>query len=143
MTSILKKIFGTKNSINEKQEPSVAGTIELENQAGTKLGYAPIAGIWGFITELNGYDYLETNIVTDKNIKTFNGVTLTFSGSDTSFTLKSDMNELEGEPLTDVKAYLSRISFDIDKGQMKKVQAKKYDNIVLNYKKKEIIFTKA
>ena len=121
----------------EGQNDTAFNEEEYLELHGNRIAASNEGIIYAGIDDLNGYLFLETIVVSRLNIKTFNGATLTFSGT-TDFTLPSDTQEIESESSSVAKQYTTKVSFDITKKEIALIKDKKYDTVVFSYKKKTL-----
>lgn len=139
---MFQKLFGNK----KKQLEVINGVlpsaqIGFQGEEGTKFAVSNFGSVWGGFEELDGYHFFESRIISHKNIKTFKGATLLVKPVDEeSFVIPSAMQELESDSIDGVKAYLTRISFDVTPEQIEILEKRSYHTLTLAYKKEVLIF---
>lgn len=114
----------------------------ITNIEGTKIAESKYGQVIVEVEELNGYTFLEVVILSHTNIKTMRGASLAFSGSNDSFTLQSDTQEIESDFSNVSNRYMTQISFNITPEEITRVQEKDFENVHLEYKKRAIPFKK-
>lgn len=110
---------------------------KIENVGGDIIAQSADGVIYAGIEELNGYLFMETVILSRTNIKTFKGATLDFEGEE-NFQLTSDTKEIESDFSNVSNRFMTKISFDISKDEIQLILDKKYDKVVLKFKKKAL-----
>ncbi len=117
------------DTVTEERIQNVSGDVIAESEEGI---------IYAGILELNGYYFLETVILSELNIKTFDGATLDFSGAQ-NFTLQSNTQEIESDYSNVSQQYMTEISFDITEEEIGYIRDKQYQQVVLTCKKKQLV----
>jgi hypothetical protein len=145
--SFLKNISNALASIgNNKPKNQVENETINENNSvelvGEKIGSSPDGQLNVGIQELSGYLFLETFILTNVNIKTFNGAKLNFKGGKDKFTLTSDTQEIKSDLAGKPFKYITQISFDISEKEIEKMKKGAYSEIQLEFKRKSVVFNK-
>ncbi len=92
--------------------------------------------------ELGGYHFIQTIIVGQFHIKTIKGATLTFETENDTLTYNSDSLEFESDYSNVSNRSITKIDFQIEKEDLKKIKSKNVKTIILEVKKKRIEFTK-
>ena len=90
--------------------------------------------------ELGGYYYLQTVVVGSLKIKTKEGAKLIIESKNTSLELDADMNELESDQANPLKAYVTKVDFQIEKTDVEKLKRSNIKQIKLLIKNNEINF---
>lgn len=140
---VFSKLFGGNNSNKENNAVSNANYIEtiLKHSEDEPLGVGDQNIIYAGYNELGGYYYLQTYIVGKLNTKTKTGATLLIAGDDYNLSLKSDMDEIESDPIDIFKGNSTRIDFEIEKDTVEKIKRSTIKSITLNLKKDNLVFT--
>ncbi|NRA92013.1 MAG: hypothetical protein HRU26_04905 [Psychroserpens sp.] len=135
----LGKLFGkSEEKVNETKD-SVEAIIE-------DIEHIPLATsehnvLYTGLNELGGYHFFQTVIVGQLKIKAKQGATINLKGTDSKMTLESDMLEFESDH-TDVKGRsITKIDFQIEEGDIAKINRDNVDQIELKINKKQIEFT--
>jgi hypothetical protein len=133
------KLFG-KADTTLKTEDTVEAIIEkIENDP---YGVSDHNVLFAGLNELGGYFFFQTVIVGQLSVKVKNGAQLTFTGKDFELLLKSDMPEFESDH-SDVKGrYITKIDFQVEESDIKKLENAKLKTIGLKVKKHDIVFSK-
>ena len=91
---------------------------------------------------MGGYFFFQTVVVGELSVKSKNGASLLFSGTNFELELQSDMPEFESDR-SDIKGrYITKIDFLIEESDIKKLEKATLKNIQLTIKKQRILFTK-
>ncbi|QCE40086.1 hypothetical protein [Psychroserpens sp. NJDZ02] len=140
---VFSKLFGGNNSNKEDHALINANYIEtiLKHSEDQPLGVGDQNVIYAGYNELGGYYYLQTYIVGKLNTKTKTGATLLVEGDGYSLNLKSDMDEIESDPIDIFKGNSTRIDFEIEKDTVEKIKRSTIKSITLNFKKNNFVFT--
>lgn len=93
------------------------------------------------LSELAGYHYLRTVIVGSFHTKTHNGAKLKIVGKDFELNLNSDMVELESDFSNVSNRSITRIDFEIDAGDVSKIEKTNMQSIELTCKKIQVLFS--
>lgn len=112
---------------------------KIENIPGDQIATSQHGGIWAGIQDVNGYLFLDVTILGTTKIKTLKGATLTFL-TDEEITVKSDNYEIDSDYSNISNRWMTQISFEITKTDLKVIQKKKYDQMRLDFKKKSLLF---
>ena len=137
----LSKVFSGKDKTetNEDAElPSFAENLKLEVE-GERLAESNDGVLFINYQELGGFEFLNLMIFSRINIRTKNKCKIHFSGA-TDLELTSDEEEIESDNSNPAKIWITTMSFDITKDQIKYISSKVADEIKLSYKKKELVF---
>ena len=131
----------TKNSENylEKNTVDENSSEELE---GDKIAASKDGQLNVGIQELSGYLFLETFILSNVIIKTFNGAKLTLIGDKDEFILVSDTQEIKSDLAGNSFKYVTQISFDITEEGIERIKNGDYSKIKLDFKRKSLLFNK-
>ncbi|EDM44653.1 hypothetical protein SCB49_13815 [unidentified eubacterium SCB49] len=136
---MLKKLFGSKKT--ELTNDEVEKEMKVED--GQKLGVSEEMLLFGGFQELNEYYFFEGLFLSTSSYKSRTGATITFSGKKGTFTLPSAIQEFECEYAKPLQRYVSQISFDVTKAQIKKIQDGSYDKVTFTVKKKVFELSKS
>ena len=128
----------TKNYL-EKNTVDENSSEELE---GDKIGASKDGQLNVGIQELSGYLFLETFILSNVIIKTFNGAKLTLIGDKDEFILVSDTQEIKSDLAGKSFKYVTQISFDITEEGVERIKNGDFSKIKLDFKKKSLLFNK-
>lgn len=90
--------------------------------------------------ELGGYHFMQTVIVGRFHIKTVKGAKLHIAGKSIDLNLDSDMVELESDPSNVSNRSITRIDFQIEKSDIKKITRSNIDSLTLTAKKQRLEF---
>lgn len=108
---------------------------------GEKIAKSKNGGIWTRFQELAGYTYLDAVIVGEKDIKNFNGCSLTFIDKENEVAkLQSDTREIESTFSNVSNRWITEVSFDISGINIDYIIEKKSTHIKLEYKKRHEMF---
>lgn len=132
----LGKDSATKEAKNEKFLEDIKASVPEKPFALSEKNIM-LAGM----KELAGYFYFRVVIVGRLKLKTFTGAKLTINCKDLEMTLSSDMNELESEFGQLPNSYVTVVDFEIEKAQIKKLNASDIDTLRFVSKKHDVIFT--
>ena len=128
----------TKNNLDNKATDEISSE-ELE---GEKIGASKDGQLNVGIQELSGYLFLETFILSNVIIKTFNGAKLTLIGDKDEFILVSDTQEIKSDLAGNSFKYVTQISFDITEEGVERIKNGDYSKIKLDFKRKSLLFNK-
>ena len=129
----------TKNNL-DTESTEENNTEELE---GEKIGASKDGQLNVGIQELSGYLFLETFILSNVIIKTFNGAKLTFIGDKEEFIVVSDTQEIKSDLAGNSFKYITQISFDITEEGVERIKNGYFSKIQLDFKRKSLLFNKA
>ena len=127
------KNYLEKNTVDENSSEKLEG----DKIAASKDGQLNVG-----IQELSGYLFLETFILSNVIIKTFNGAKLTLIGDKDEFILVSDTQEIKSDLAGNFFKYVTQISFDITEEGVKRIKNGDYSKIKLDFKQKSLLFNK-
>ncbi|MFP4845665.1 hypothetical protein [Winogradskyella sp. PE311] len=119
-------------------------TVEaiIETVENNPYGVSDTNVLFAGLNELGGYFFFQTVIVGQLSVKVKNGAVLTFIGKDFELQLNSDMPEFESDR-SDVKGrYITKIDFQVEESDIKKLEKAKLKTIGLKVKKHNIVFSK-
>jgi len=111
---------------------------KIENVGGDKIAESKEGQLYIGVSDINGYQFLETIIFSGIKVKTFDGARLTFFGNDNDFELTSDTQEIVSEFSDTSNRFVSQVSFDISDEEIKKIQKGDFKQIKFSFKKKSI-----
>lgn len=145
--SFLKKISNAFSSLGNnktKNNFDIESTEEsiVEDLVGVRIGNSSDGQLNVGIQELSGYLFLETFILSNANIKTFDGAKLTFKGEKDEFKLSSDTQEIKSDLADKSFKYITQISFDITEEKIERIKKGDYLTIQLDFKRKSLVFNK-
>ena len=127
------KNYLEKNTVDENSSEELEG----DKIAASKDGQLNVG-----IQELSGYLFLETFILSNVIIKTFNGAKLTLIGDKDEFILVSDTQEIKSDLAGNSFKYVTQISFDITEEGIERIKNGDYSKIKLDFKQKSLLFNK-
>ena len=127
------KNYLEKNTVEENSSEELEG----DKIAASKDGQLNVG-----IQELSGYLFLETFILSNVIIKTFNGAKLTLIGDKDEFILVSDTQEIKSDLAGNSFKYVTQISFDITEEGVERIKNGDYSKIKLDFKRKSLLFNK-
>jgi hypothetical protein len=128
----------TKNYLeNNTDDENSSEELEGDKIAASKDGQLNVG-----IQELSGYLFLETFILSNVIIKTFNGAKLTLIGDKDEFILVSDTQEIKSDLAGNSFKYVTQISFDITEEGIERIKNGDYSKIKLDFKRKSLLFNK-
>ena len=127
------KNYLENNTVNENSSEELEG----DKIAASKDGQLNVG-----IQELSGYLFLETFILSNVIIKTFNGAKLTLIGDKDEFILVSDTQEIKSDLAGNSFKYVTQISFDITEEGIERIKNGDYSKIKLDFKRKSLLFNK-
>lgn len=135
------KIFGGLNKGKTKEDTellSFADNLRIDVE-GERIGESDDGVLFINFQELGGFEFMNLMIASRFNIRTKNKCELHFVGS-TNLELVSDDEEIESDNSNPAKIWITTMSFDISKDQIKYIKSKVADEIKIKYKKKELCF---
>ncbi|WP_225035586.1 hypothetical protein [Winogradskyella sp. SM1960] len=139
--AFLSQLFGSKTSDRKSKSNDTIEAIinDVENKP---FGVSESNVLFAGLNELGGYFFFQTVIVGDLNVKCKNGAQLYFSGDDFKLKLEADMPEFESEN-SDIKGRnVTKIDFQIEESEVKKLENATLRSIQLKVKKHDILFSK-
>jgi len=137
----LSKVFSGKGKTETNDDaelPSFADNLKLEVE-GERLAESNDGVLYINYQELGGYEFLNLMIFSRINIRTKSHCKILFCGK-SNLELTSDEEEIESDNSNPAKIWITTMSFDITKDQIKYISSKVADEITLSYKKKIIVF---
>jgi len=145
--SFLKNISSALASIGKQKRKNYLENItDDENRSeeleGDKIGASKDGQLNVGIQELSGYLFLETFILSNVIIKTFNGAKLTFISENDEFILVSDTQEIKSDLAGNSFKYVTQISFDITEEGVERIKNGGFSKIKLDFKRKSLLFNK-
>ena len=135
---VFTKIFGG-NKTSQAEDSDYIKTV-LKHSEDEPLGVSDQNVIYAGYNELGGYYYLQTYVIGRLNTKTKTGATLLVDGEGYNLSLKSDMDEIESDPVDIFKGNATRIDFEIEKETVEKIKRSTIKSITLNIKKNTFVF---
>ena len=145
--SFLKNISSALASIGKQKRKNYLENItddenKSEELEGDKIGASKDGQLNVGIQELSGYLFLETFILSNVIIKTFNGAKLTFISDNDKFILVSDTQEIKSDLAGNSFKYVTQISFDITEEGVERIKNGGFSKIKLDFKRKSLLFNK-
>lgn len=145
--SFLKNISSALASLGKQKTKSYLenNTVDensSEELEGDKIAASKDGQLNVGIQELSGYLFLETFILSNVIIKTFNGAKLTLIGDKDEFILVSDTQEIKSDLAGNSFKYVTQISFDITEEGVERIKNGDYSKIKLDFKRKSLLFNK-
>ena len=139
--AFLSKLFGSKSSeTKSKSADSIDAIIsDVENRP---FGVSDTNVLFAGLNELGGYFFFQTVIVGQLSVKSKNGAHLYFNGDDFNLELDSDMPEFESESTSVKGRYITKIDFQIEESDVKKLESAVLKSIQIKVKKHDLLFTK-
>jgi hypothetical protein len=137
MAFSLSKLFG--NSVSIPTDSTDAIIKDVENKP---FGVSEHNVLYGGLNELGGYFFFQTIIVGQLHVKVKNGAKLLFKSDDFELQLNSDMQELESEHSPVKGRSITKIDFEINESDIKKLENAKLTSIQLSVKNHSIVFSK-
>ncbi|NQX84397.1 MAG: hypothetical protein HRT67_00485 [Flavobacteriaceae bacterium] len=135
-----KTLFGNKNKANALVENNNVDDIMASIQE-SACAIAEQNVLYAGTSELGGYYFLQTIVVGSFKIKTFKGATLTVQKGNREIVLKTEMDEFESNPMNVSKRYVTKIDFQLEKGDAKLLQSKAIKKLILKAKKHHLEFS--
>ncbi len=133
--------IGNNKTKNNLETESAEENI-VEDLVGEKIGISSEGQLNVGIQELSGYLFLEAFILSNVNIKTFEGAKLTFKGENGEYKLSSDTQEIKSDLFGKTFKHITQISFDINDEEIERIRKGDYLTILLNFKRKSLVFNK-
>ena len=93
------------------------------------------------IAELGGFIMLETIIVSDTNLKSKKGTTLSFLKENQILSFESDEHIIESDFSNTVKKAITKIDYNISVEEAEVFTEKKYDRVQFKINGKELLFS--
>tara|TARA_B100000767_G_C19626943_1_gene476549 strand:+ start:67 stop:513 length:447 start_codon:yes stop_codon:yes gene_type:complete len=145
--SFLKNISSALASIGKQKRKNYLENItddenKSEELEGDKIGASKDGQLNVGIQELSGYLFLETFILSNVIIKTFNGAKLTFISENDEFIVVSDTQEIKSDLAGNSFKYVTQISFDITEEGVERIKNGGFSKIKLDFKRKSLLFNK-
>ncbi|TXE17081.1 hypothetical protein ES692_10495 [Psychroserpens burtonensis] len=136
----LKSAFGNSNASKTvaTQDTTDAIMKDVDNKP---FAISDQNVLYAGLNELGGYFCFQTVIVGTLEVKTKKGAQLTIVGKDLNLVLKSESVEFETEATALKGRMVTKIDFQIDEKNAGKIDPLKIDELTLNCKKHEIVFT--
>lgn len=115
---------------------------KISNIKGEKIAESREGQLYISFEELNGYLSLEAVILSGIGIKTYKGGILTFFGTGEDFILQSDTKEIESDYSNVSNRFITKVSFYVDKKEIKRINSKDYTQVRFDFKKKSLVLNK-
>jgi len=106
-----------------------------------KFAVSDYSDLYLKIAELGGFIMLETIIVSDTNLKSKKGTTLSFLKENQKLTLESDEHIIESDFSNTVKKAITKIDYNISVEDAEVFTEKKYDSVLFKINGQEINFS--
>ncbi len=135
----LKAAFGQKSPSEKPQIDNPTETI-INDIKDEPLAISSENVMYAGWDELGGYHFMQTIIVGGFHIKTIKGAKLHIVGKSIDLHLDSDMVELESEYSDVPNRSITRIDFQIEKADIKKITRSNIEMLTLTSKKHRIEF---
>ncbi|MGK0387159.1 MAG: hypothetical protein ACI849_001780 [Patiriisocius sp.] len=117
-----------------------SGTEEIMQPLdGDKVAQSKDGQLFIAFQEMQEYLFMETLLICNRNMKTFKGASLLFKSANGDFTLTSDTQEIECEFSNASNRFISEVTFDITKEQIRRVDARDFQSLEFRFKKKVIV----
>lgn len=114
----------------------------IKNIAGKKIAQSTFGQLWVEVQELSGYHFLDCTFLSGTNIKTLKGGTLIFNKEGKAYTFKSDTKEITSDFSNVSCRWMTKVSFIIEKKDLKFILNKDFDTVVFQFKKKQLEMNK-
>ena len=96
--------------------------------------------MWIDFQELNGFLFINANIISHTNLKTNKGARLIIYANDTSYKIESDEHEIKSEFSNISNTWITSVSFIINDKERTLVKFRKFDTIEYLFKKQCLKF---
>lgn len=137
---LLGKLFKSKQNEDNATNDNYIETI-IKSSKNEPLALSNNSVMYVGYNELGGYYYLQTFIVGRLKVKTKTGAKLEVIGNNYTLNLNSDMPELESDPANPLEGYVTKIDFQIEKGDVDKIKRSNIKTLTLFIKKEEHLFS--
>lgn len=97
-------------------------------------------GIWVYLTELAGYQFLELTMLSNAEIKTFKGITLSFLGGELEMYVDSDTKEITSDYSNVSNRWMTQASFEVSDEDIEFIRKKEYKTLSIIHKKRTFNF---
>jgi len=134
------KLFGSKDNEDSILDENYIQTI-IDASDDEPLAISESNVMYAGYNELGGYYYLQTVIIGTLKAKTKEGAKLFIESKTKNLELDADMDELEFDHASALKAYVTKIDFQIEKDDVENLSRSKIKEIKLLIKNKEVLFT--
>ncbi len=114
----------------------------IENIPGDLIAESSDGQLFVGVQELNGYYFLETTFLSKVGIKTYKGGSLSFTGGKNTFEIKSDTQEIKSEYSNVSYRYMTDVSFEVTKNELKRIVQGDFKQVQFSFKKKSLTFHK-
>lgn len=144
MKKKIDKVLASLGNIRAMERLHVDTFTEnlIENIPGDLIAESSEGQLFVGIQELNGYYFLETTLLSSIGIKTQKGGNLSFTGGKSSFDIKSDTQEIKSEYSNVSRRYMTDISFEVTKNEIKRIVQGDFKEVGFTFKKKSLTFQK-
>jgi hypothetical protein len=141
MAFSLSKLFGNKTS---EAQSSTNDTIEaiITDVENKPFGVSEKNVLFAGLNELGGYFFFQTVIVGQLNVKSKTGAQLYFMGENFELQLESDMPEFESDRSNIKGRHLTKIDFQVEESDIKKLENATLKSMQLKVKNHDILFRK-
>ncbi len=142
MAFSLSKLFG-KNTSESKTKSSDSIEAIIRDVENKPFGVSENNVLFAGLNELGGYFFFQTIIVGQFKIKSKTGAKLFFTGENFELELDADSLEFESEG-SDIKGRnVTKIDFQIEENDIKKLEKAKLSSIKIKCKKQNVLFIKS
>ncbi|WP_158977061.1 hypothetical protein [Cellulophaga sp. L1A9] len=131
--------FGNVRAL-ERNHVDTITEKSIQNIPGIKIAESSDGQIWTSSQNLAGYYFLNTTVLSHSNIKTTKGSKLMFCDGQSIFMISSDNDEIQSDFSNISKCWITKISYIINKEQLKNIKKNNIKKIKLCYKKKTLVF---
>ena len=114
----------------------------IKNIEGEKIAESQFGQIFISYQELAGYEFMNTVILSATNIKTFKGAKLVLIKGLDELEIPSDDEEIESDFSNVSNRYMTKVSFIVDEEVKRKIDARDFEEVRFQFKKKIIHFDK-
>lgn len=97
-------------------------------------------GIWAYISELAGYQFLELTMLSNTEIKTFKGIELSFLGGELEMYIDSDTKEITSDYSNVSNRWMTKASFEVTDEDIEFIRKKEYEIVCITHKKGTLNF---
>lgn len=130
--------FGNIKAMERTHDDTFTENLISEIKA-EKIAESSFGQIYASFQNLADYEFLNITVLSATNIKTFKGSSLVFKADNKKdIIILSDTQEIESDYSNVSKRWLTKISFIVEPEEKKMIEAKKFDKVLLNFKKKTL-----
>ncbi|MDC8005008.1 hypothetical protein POV27_13175 [Aureisphaera galaxeae] len=114
----------------------------IENIPGDLIAESSEGQLFVGAQELNGYYFLEATFLSSLGFKTQKGSHLSFTGGKSDLDLKSDTLEIKSEYSNVSRRYMTDVSFEVTRNELKRIVQGDFKQVQFTCKKKTLTFLK-